>query len=45
MLGKDLSGSNVKFVWESNTEKDGSIRADKDQEMIPLKTVIVFKSE
>ena len=45
VLGKDLSGSNVKFDWESNTEKDGSVCADEDQEILPLKKAIVFKSE
>ena len=45
VLGKDLSGSNVKFDWESNTEKNGSVCADEDQEILPLKTVIILKSE
>ena len=45
VLGKGLSGSNVKFDWENNIEGDGSVCADEDQEILPLKKVIIFKSE
>ena len=44
-VGKGFAGSSVKFDWGSNIEKDGRVHADEDQEILPLKEVIVFKSE
>lgn len=44
-MGKGLGGSSVKFDREDNIEEGERVHADEDQEILPLRKVIILKSE